>query len=289
MIKIEPSNMEPNTQPTSIPEATPVSTPVEPQAPVATTGDPSQTVTSSTAPVTQATVEPTGDSFTNFDPNALTDPNLQTAYKQMQADYTRKMQEISQKSQQYSKYEQYAPILDAMSTHQPGKSPVSPVVDTMVSQLREAGYDDPTIEVGKTIAESILNHIGQEKQVEQQQQFVTSQFAEAVKADPRLEDPSLVYDYGEGKATFGEIVEELVAADPNWSKAPLPSVQRAIKKVDAMINTAKTQGKQELSQQTTQKAQNFAPVQSSPQGATSSDQAMSIREAFEAAKKSIGQ
>ncbi len=269
--------MEPNQAQT--PEATPASVPVEP-----TQAAPASAPI--TTPEGQAPAQPQApqNAFTNVDPATLT-PQDQETYKNMQADYTRKMQEISQQAQQYQQYEQYLPVLQAMAQHQPGQSPVNPVVDGIISQLREAGYDDNSIQVGKIIAENLLNYNQQEKTIEQTYNKVTTEFAQAAKMDPRLEDPNLVYEVDGEKQTFGQVVEKLVSADPNWHQKPLVSVQKAIKTVDAMINSAKTQGKQELSKQTQTKAQSFAPVSSSPQGTAKGDGSMSIREAIEAATK----
>lgn len=283
--------MDPASTPTATSEVTSAPSTIETttQTPTAET-TPVQTTTAS-APVTTSAGDQTtttatqSDSFTTFDPSQLTDPNLQAAYKQMQADYTNKTKELAETR---SKYDRYVPVIDEMLSAKPDQS-AHPLIAGLEKQLKEAGYDESSIDVGKMIAKNILDYTAQEKQVEQTQQKVVSEFASAVKADPRLEDQSLVYDLGDGtKASFGEIVENLVASNPNWRQNPQAAIQRATKVIDAMINTAKTQGKQELSKQTQQKTQSFAPVQTSPQGAAQDDRQMSVREAFEAARAEMG-
>lgn len=224
----------------------------------------------------------------NFDPNQLTDPNLQAAYKSMQADYTRKMQEFSTQRQQFEQaVKQYQPIIEALQGNQ-SQQQQSPELQGLESQMREAGYDNDSIKAMKMGADFILKHFNQQQAETQEVNRISSGIEKAGSVDPRLNDPKLTYDYGEGKATFGQIVEEIVAADPNWRQDPVAATQKAVKKVDAMINSAKQTGKEELSQQAKQKAQAFPQTNSSPQGAVDTGGIRSVEDAAKLALKQLG-
>jgi hypothetical protein len=265
----------------SAPEA--VTTPV---TPTQETPAPTQ----ETAPVVES------DPNAPFDPAKLTDPNLQQAYKQMQSDYTKKMQSISEQEAKFAKYDKLLPVLDQLANGGQPASQEDPLVSSLTAELKEAGFDDSAIEVGKIITQKILANMKEQQaqaQMAQDQErtlsTVKDSFVKAVAADPRLNDQTLTYDVGNGEtATFGTIVENLVAADPNWVKDPTASIQKAIRTVDGMLNTAKQQGKAELSEQAKVKQQKFAPVQGSVQGTVDAQEPMSIREAFEAARAEIG-
>lgn len=252
-----------------------------------------QVIEQPAAPVQQ------GETFAaTFDPNKITDPNLQAAYKSMQADYTKKMQEIAgvkQKAEQFSKYEQYAPVLDQMLdlSKQGGgqqQAQTTPELERMVSELKEAGYSDEAIDMMKIGAGFILNHLNQKETVAAEQNRIVGGIQEAGKIDPRLNDESLVYQIDEGEnLTYGQIVEQYVAADPNWRADPVGATRHAIKMVDSLINKAKSEGKEELSKQATVKAKQFAPApNSSPQTASETAQPLTIKESYEMSKKQLG-
>jgi hypothetical protein len=294
--------MEENTNSAPVAEATPQAATVSEavQQSIQQT-QPTQAPTPTPQPVQQTaptpTPQPQGESFTNFDPNSLTDPNLQAAYKQMQGDYTRKMQEVSQERSQFqsqqTELQKLQQVQQILQGEQNPQSQTNPVVEGITRQLMEAGYSQEAIDMGKVVANALLEHNQAERQqaeqtqkVQEFQQQVSSNIEKAGQIDPRLNDQSLVYDMGDGeKSTFGQIVEELVASNPKWMEDPIAATQKAIKKVDAMINASKVQGKQELSNKTTQMAQTFAPVNTSPQSAVDQSKPLSVREAVELAMK----
>ena len=54
------------------------------------------------------------DSFTGIDPNSLEDPRLVAQYRSMQADYTRKMQDISERAKRYDALDEVGGVDAAM-------------------------------------------------------------------------------------------------------------------------------------------------------------------------------
>jgi hypothetical protein len=251
---------------------------------------------------TETEGEGEGESF--FDPNSVPD-ELKPAYKQMQAAFTKKTQEIAQAKKEaealkqqagkYQEYERYAPIIEEMLS---GNKQVSttPELAALEQDLRSKGYSDEAIDMMKVGVGFTLNHFNQTKaqEVQEAQQRaeitrIDSGITEASKLDSRLTDSSLVYEVGDGeKATFGQIVEQLVAADPSWQKDPKTATLRAIKKVDALVSNAKTEGKKELSASASVKARKFPKVNSSPQGSGNTDREMTVQEAYKEAKSELG-
>lgn len=267
-----------------------------------TTGADSVTGTTDTQVTTEQTETPVtgapepatqeGSEESNFfDPNSVPE-ELKGAYKQMQAAFTKKTQEIAQarkeadsikgQAEAYKKYQQYIPIVEQMLANQ---KPVTPELEMLKQQYKAAGYDDQSIEFMTRGIEFVLGHMNQTQETSR----ISSQIGEAAKVDPRLSDKSLQYQTDDGETvTYGAIVEEIVAADPNWKADPVAATRRAIKKVDALIGKSKTDGKQELSNLAKTKAQKFPATRTSPQGTAPSGQAMSFRDAFKKAQAETG-
>ena len=226
---------------------------------------------------------------------------LKPAYKQMQAAFTKKTQEIANERKQaqdfkakaegYAKYERYIPLIDEMMAKQQTQGE-SPEMQALTQRLKGAGYSEEAVEMMKVGAQFTLDQFGkfnQTQEAQKQTEFVTNRIGEAGKLDPRLNDQSLVYQTEDGKkVTYGQVVEELVAADPDWVKDPVIATQKAIKKVDALIGKAKLDGKQELSAKAKGQAARFPQVKSSPQGAAGNNQPKTIQEAYKQAKEELG-
>lgn len=231
-----------------------------------------------------------------FDPNSVPE-ELKPAYKQMQAAFTKKTQEAAQqrkeaeafrqKAEAYAKYERYIPLLEEMAAGNK-QSVESPQMQALGQRLKDAGYSDEAVEMMKISAEFLLNQTKQEQVQAQQSEFISRKIEEAGKVDDRLNDQSLTYDIDGETVTFGQIVENLVGADPNWTKDPVLATKKAIKVVDAMIAKAKTDGKQELSAKAKTKAGQFPQVSSSPQEGVDNSQPMSFQEAAAKAKADLG-
>lgn len=238
------------------------------------------------------------DAESFFDPNTVPD-ELKPAYKQMQAAFTKKTQEIAsarketetlkEKAERFDRYAQYIPVLDEMMAGKDrAQQQESPEMTALAEKLRGAGYSEEAIEMMKLGSDFILNQFKQTQSIEKQNEFINTRIQEASKLDPRLNDQNLVYDIDGEKLTFGQIVEDLVAADAKWMKDPLAATQRAIKKVDALIGKAKTEGKQELSAKAKAQSNKFPQVSSSPQSALDTSQPLSIDDAFKQAKQELG-
>lgn len=222
-----------------------------------------------------------------FDPNTVPE-ELKGAYKQMQAAFTKKTQEIAlakkeaesvkQKADAYEKYQSHIQKIEEMERSRTDKAP-SPEMAALVQKYREAGYSDEAIDMMKMGLEFTLNHFNQTLSTKDHQAWVNNQIAEAAKVDPRLTDSSLVYKTDDGETvTYGQMVESIASADPNLAKDIVGATKRAIKRVDALIERAKTEGKEELSQQAKAKATKFPSNSSSPQSTSDAEAKGSIRE-----------
>jgi hypothetical protein len=244
---------------------------------------------------TEDTGEPKEDTF--FDPKQVPE-ELLPAYKGMQAAFTKKTQEIAQarkeaegfktKAESYDKVQHLIPIVEEMLASKK-QTQDSPEMTELVSKLKEAGYSEEAIEMMKIGAQFTLNQFNQSQGEKEAQTRFESGVAEAEKLDPRLNDESLVYKLEDGKTvTFGQMVGQLTASNPKWTENPVEFTKQAIRMVDALIGSAKKEGKEELSNSATAKAKKFPSVTSSPQSAASDAAPKSIHEAAELAKAEIG-
>lgn len=242
---------------------------------------------------------------TFFDPKTVPEA-LIPAYKQMQAAFTKKTQEIAevrknadswkQKADAYAKYENFVPILEEMLSSQTQNTALpSPEMTVLEQQLKGQGYSDEAIQMMKIGADFIMKQFQQKEEAKlaqersvQERDRIKSSIAQAETIDPRLTDDTLVYQTEEGESfTYGEMVGQIVASMPNWMQDPVKSTQLAIKKVDALIGKAKTEGKKELSQSAALKAKKYPSVNSSPQSATAND-VQGWNAAVRAAKEELG-
>ncbi len=234
-----------------------------------------------------------------FDPNQVPE-ELKPAYKQMQAAFTKKTQEIAntkkeaealrQKADAYGRYEQYVPILEEML-----KTPVSqtqqasPEMAALEAELTKAGYSKEAIDLMKMGAAFTLRQVNQTQAQKDFQVRLEGGIRDAEKLDPRLADENLKYTLDDGQSmSFGDVVSKIVLSTPNWQKDPVAATKSAIKTVDALIGKAKTEGKQELSASAKAKGQKFPPINRSPQTAVSDTQPSSMREAAQLARDELG-
>lgn len=269
-------------------------------------------------PVTSTTTEPESDSSgqsqdgveagkpedlgksedTFFDPNQVPE-ELKPAYKQMQAAFTRKTQEIAEarkaveslktKAEAYDKYQHLIPIVEEMLSPQNAQNQVDPDLQALEMELKREGYSEDAIKMMQLGAKVILNRLDQKNQASEQQKQLETGILEAEKVDPRLNDEKLTYQLKDGRTiTFGEMVARVVFSNPEWTKDPVGATREAIDTVDALIGKAKTEGKEELSNSARTRATKFPSVNSSPQSAAANSQPKSIHEAAEEAKKELG-
>lgn len=223
----------------------------------------------------------------------------------MQAAFTKKTQEIAQarkeaeelqkRYQQYERYEPYAPILEEMLSGEKSQR-TAPEMAALEAELKQRGYSDDAIEMMRIGADFTLRQLNQtltsrDQQVQQQQrtQELEGKIAEAGKVDPRLSDSSLVYRTADGQdVSFGQIVERMVSADPNWQDDPVAATKRAIGTLDAMLGTAKVEGKTELTARARAKQAQFPASSASPHTSANQNESLSIHEAAKAARKELG-
>jgi len=206
----------------------------------------------------------------------------------MQAAFTKKTQEIAEarkeaegiraKAAQFDKYEKHIPVIEEMLSKQ-SRQGQSPELQALEQQYRDAGYSDEAIEMMKTGIGFALNHFNTQQTQQRETDRITSQISEAAKVDPRLNDPSLTYQTEDGeKITYGQMVEQLVESDSGWQKDPVASTKKAIRRIDALIGKAKTEGKEELSSAAKTRAAKFPTTQSSPQTTSATEATGSIRD-----------
>lgn len=206
----------------------------------------------------------------------------------MQAAFTKKTQEAAAQrkeaealradAENFRKYQQHIPIIEEMLAKQ-NNGAVTPELEALKQKYREAGYNEDSIEMMTMGLNFALSHVNQTQQVQRQTDWVNSQINEAAKVDTRLTDASLTYQTDDGESfTFGELVEQQVAADPNWSKDPVAATKKAVKRIDALVGKAKIDGKQELSANAKAKARQFPANSSSPQSTSETESTGSIRD-----------
>lgn len=246
-----------------------------------------QTEADSTSSVDQGQVQstetqtsvPAEQSF--FDPNAVPE-ELKPAYKQMQADYTKKTQELAverkqlseaaAKAEKYAKYENFLPVFEEMLSPTQ-KQNESPEIIAYAENLKKQGYSDEAVDLAKQTASFLMQNVNQTltaKEQQAQQEAANVKWAQEIEAaktlDPRLSDESLVYETEGGKMSFGEIVEGITMAQKDFRENLQGATKRAIAIVDAMVGKAKSEGKAELSASATSKAAKFPDISTSPQG-----------------------
>lgn len=236
------------------------------------------------ADTSDATQEGQSESF--FDPKSLPE-ELMPAYKQMQGAFTKKTQEIAEQrkqfealqaqSEKWKQYEPLLPVVDEMLKPQTQVQP-SPELALLEQDLRKAGYDDTSIEAMKITAQRMLDIFEQKSNYEKQAEIQTRQISEAEALDPRLTNDE----------KFARMVASVMKSQDGWESNIVEATRAAVKEIDEMISTAKSQGKEELSSLAQQKAKQFPSMKSSPQGATSDSSPKTISEAFQQAKAEHG-
>lgn len=233
---------------------------------------------------------------TFFDPNQVAE-ELKPAYKQMQAAFTKKTQEIAdirknaetwkQQAEKFAKYEQQIPVLEEMLTPKNDQPTAQELM--LEAELKKQGYDQQSIDFMKVGAKVLLKQINEQQSQKEFDQTFNRGLQEAEKVDPRLNDTTLVYTLGDGTTiTFANVVANYVKSEPNWYQDPVGATKRAIATVDALIGKAKTEGKQELSASARAKAQKFKPLNSSSQQTVLDASPTSMREAAQLAKDELG-
>lgn len=223
-------------------------TQVDSSAEVVEVQEPSVQVETPQAPQTP---EPT---FANkFDPNKLS-PELQTAYKLMQSDYTAKTQELANARKFHDSYAQYEPLLGYIAKNPQlaeqylmGNNTPQPVEEPQVE------YSDDPVEFANQVREQakkeamqeFLSYLEARDSEQAYQQQIEDDIAEAEMVDPRLaSDEESDREFADQVAAF-VLTDEGVA---NGSKSYAQATREAVARVDALIARKLEADKQRLTE-----------------------------------------
>lgn len=199
----------------------------------------------------EQTPEPT---FANkFDPNKLS-PELQTAYKLMQSDYTAKTQELANARKFHDSYAQYEPLLGYIAKNPQlaeqylmGNNTPQPVEEPQVE------YSDDPVEFANQVMEQakkeamqeFLSYLEARDSEQAYQQQIEDDIAEAEMVDPRLaSDEESDREFADQVAAF-VLTDEGVA---NGSKSYAQATREAVARVDALIARKLEADKQRLTE-----------------------------------------
>jgi hypothetical protein len=202
--------------------------------------------------------EPQEESFAQgFDPNSLPD-ELKVAYKQMQADYTRKTTEIAQARKEV---QQYKPVIDYIAanptlvqrliaeTQSPQQQvadkpqeaePYPDDIEAFAKRVREEAKKEALEEFNKFYSEDRQRQLAEQQQREAQQRYERD-VAEASKIDPRFDTDEV----------FSEEVAIRVASDMDYrsgSKTLIQATKDAIARYDGFITSRLDQEKKKFSE-----------------------------------------
>lgn len=207
------------------------------------------------------------DSSGFTDPSKIP-PELLPIYKQMQADYTTKTQEIAalKKNQQF---------LDStkgliQKLYDPSNKEV---LDKLMGNQEQQYPTDP-VKYAEWIQQNTLKQM-QEMMAQQED------YRKAESVDPRLSSD----------ANFQQIILGLVSTNPDFVNRSITAeeaTRRAVKFFDDQINTAKKVGKTELSEQAVKKSSKFSATTNGKPSSVGGNGAVSIHDAAKLAMEELG-
>jgi hypothetical protein len=218
----------------------------------------------------------------NFDPKSLS-PELQTAYKQMQSDYTKKTQEIAEVRRNAESYKRYQALINYLGEHPEIADQVLNVRTKVQEQEVETEElpDNPKdfakyvqSKAEENALKKFMDFYNQDKQREARARYIREQSVEASKLDDRLNTDE----------RFGRIISSMVLAQreqiDRGEKTIVDATKEAIELYDSNVKLAIEQEKERL---TTEAKKKRNPI---PQGSPSevrekSTIPQSIREAYE--------
>jgi hypothetical protein len=216
----------------------------------------------------------------SFDPKNLS-PELQSAYKQMQADYTKKTQEIAGSKKQLEAYKRNEALIQYLSSNpQVANQFIEQMNAPKTPQESEVEIPDDPVEFYKRVKEEskketldeFMKYMNQREQQQSHDRWVNEQAEAAAKLDPRLDD--------EG---FASIISDIVTNDTGIRKGEKDIVQAtrdAIARYDAHFNAKLEAEKKKLSDMAKQKRNPSMPS-TNAQVKAPTQQPKTIREAFE--------
>lgn len=223
----------------------------------------------------------TEDGFaTSFDPNNL--PNeLKPVYKQMQADYTRKTQEIAKLRGDYDKVMRYVPLLNKVLANQD-------LVQQVLGIKPQTDPKDPVEEIptdpkayAEWIKENTLKAWRSEQETREkirgEQEALMKDYQEAEKVDPRLNTD----------LTFQNVIVGLVAINPDFKSGKINATQAtrdAIKLYDSKMNELLDTKLKEKRESILRKKNVIRDTDSGGNTISTPNKPASIREAFKQAE-----
>ncbi|MEM3335463.1 MAG: hypothetical protein QXY47_05475 [Thermoplasmata archaeon] len=212
--------------------------------------------------------QPKEESFSqSFDPNKLPE-ELKPIYKSMQADYTRKTQELARMRREY---EQYRPIFQKLAEN--------PELFNQVFGIQQTKQEEEIPDDPKEFAR-YLEERATQRAIEQMKRelIIENDIQQASSLDERLNDEA-----------FAKMVFGLVAEDPEvktGTKSFTQATREAIQRIDQYLENIKSQAKNEIMKKATEKS--FVTNKRSTGTASSSQKISSIRDAAKAAEEELG-
>jgi len=218
------------------------------------------------------------ESEKGFDPEKL-DPKLKTVYKQMQADYTKKTQEIAEVRRQAEAYKRVSPYLQKIMADEKLSQQV--FNDKSPEPQEEQIPDDP-----KAYAEYVKNKtlvdvkkiMQEEKQLNQYMEADKSDRSSAEKVDTRLNsDPD-----------FARQIAGIVNSNSQYQNREISAVEatkQAIKEFDSYMDKVLQQRNADLINKA--KSSSTGSYRTSSPQSTTSSEALSVKEAWQKAEEEL--
>ena len=222
--------------------------------------------------------EDSGETFAkSFDPKKLS-PELQEAYKSMQADYTRKTQEIANVRKAAEAYDRFRPHLQKIFADENLSKQVFGD-----GQPKEVEYPDDPIEYAKVVKEQAINEMRQEMVMRERQRMAAEaddrDRSEAEKVDSRLNsDPE-----------FGATIAGLVMQDQQYRNREITAVEatkKAIQKFDDYVSNVAKKRNEDLVKKAKESSSGVSS-KTSPSNTVATDKALSIRDAWKEAESEL--
>lgn len=222
---------------------------------------------------TQTTDQPEGESESEdqfFDPTNIPQ-ELVPAYKQMQAAFTKKTQEIASKRKELEYLDNARPVLERL--YAPENKWLYDVLagaGNQAPQQAQSPYPTDPIAYAEWVKEQTKAELARD-----------ADFKEAENSDPRLNsDP-----------TFQSMALGIVNNNPDYQAGKISAAEatkQAVMTIDQFYGQAKKEGKIELSQATSDKAKKYASPKGSEASVVSDGSPKNMHEAAKQAMEELG-
>jgi hypothetical protein len=218
------------------------------------------------------------ESLKGFNPEKL-DPKLKAVYKQMQADYTKKTQEIAEVRRQAEAYKRFSPYLQKIMADEKLSQQV--FNEKSPEPQEEQIPDDPKEYAewvkNKTLAD-VQKMMQEEKQLNRYMEADQQDRSSAEKVDARLNsDPD-----------FARQIAGIVNSNAQYQNREISAVEatkQAIKEFDSYMDRVLQQRNADLINKAKSSSTGVYRT-SSPQGTTTSE-ALSVKEAWQQAEEEL--